>query len=81
MEAVYPPTSKRFAIKVLNKAQLLKEKMTQYAVIEKNALAILSSGNHPGIVRLYSAFHDSTSLCALSSVLLCRWYIEHRLQI
>ena len=43
--------------------------MTQYAVVEKNALAILSSGNHPGIVRLHSAFHDSTSLCA--SHLLC----------
>ncbi|KAF8524221.1 kinase-like domain-containing protein [Gautieria morchelliformis] len=56
------PTGTRYAIKVLNKAQLLKHKMSQYAVSEKNALAILSSVPHPGIVRLYSAFHDSTSL-------------------
>ena len=65
MEAVYSPTSKRYAIKILNKAQLLKHKMTKSATAEKNALAILSSGNHPGVVRLYSAFHDATSLCAL----------------
>ncbi|KAF8508732.1 AGC/PDK1 protein kinase, partial [Hysterangium stoloniferum] len=68
VEAVYPPTGRRYAIKVLNKAQLVKEKMTQSAVVEKNALALLSAGDHPGMVRLYSAFHDATSLYLVLSL-------------
>ncbi|KAF8586893.1 kinase-like protein [Ramaria rubella] len=68
VEAVHPPTSKVYAIKILNKAQLLKHKTTQSAVVEKNALALLSSEGHMGIVRLYSAFQDATSLYLVLSL-------------
>ncbi|RPD56019.1 kinase-like protein [Lentinus tigrinus ALCF2SS1-6] len=61
MEAVHTGTDKRYAVKILSKAQLIKQKKVKYATVEKDALAKLS-GTHPGIVKMYAAFQDETSL-------------------
>ncbi|KAF8510571.1 kinase-like protein [Hysterangium stoloniferum] len=64
MAAVYPPTKKTYAIKVIDKEPLIRKNLARIAGIEKAALATLSATNHPGIVRLYWAFHDQW-----------RWYL------
>lgn len=51
---------KEFAIKVLEKRHIIKEKKIKYVNIEKNTLNRLTE--HPGIVRLYYTFQDETSL-------------------
>lgn len=53
-------TLKEYAIKVLDKRHIIKEKKVKYVNIEKNTLNRL--GNHPGIVRLYYTFQDERSL-------------------
>ncbi|PHH61581.1 hypothetical protein CDD81_8162 [Ophiocordyceps australis] len=53
-------TLKEFAIKVLEKRHIIKEKKIKYVNIEKNTLNRLTE--HPGIVRLYYTFQDETSL-------------------
>ena len=65
MEASHVGTGKRFAVKILSKAQLIKQKKVKYASVEKDALAKLA-GTHPGIVRMHAAFQDETSLCESS---------------
>ena len=52
-----------YAIKMLDKRHLQKEKKVQYANSERACLTKLGAGNHPGIIRLYSAFQDASSLC------------------
>ena len=52
-----------YAIKMLDKRHLQKEKKVQYASSERACLTKLGAGNHPGIIRLYSAFQDASSLC------------------
>ncbi|RKP40018.1 phosphoinositide-dependent kinase-1, partial [Dimargaris cristalligena] len=49
----------RYAVKILDKRHIIKEKKTKYVNIEKNTLSRLS---HPLIVRLHYAFQDSTNL-------------------
>lgn len=49
-----------YAIKVLNKQHIHKEKKRKYVTIEKNTLNVL--GKHPGIVTLYYTFQDPKSL-------------------
>ncbi|KAI0642597.1 kinase-like domain-containing protein [Trametes meyenii] len=61
MEAVQTVTGKRYAVKILSKAQLIKQKKVKYANVEKDALAKLS-GNHPGFIKMHAAFQDETSL-------------------
>ncbi|KAI0739082.1 kinase-like domain-containing protein [Daedaleopsis nitida] len=61
MEAIHVGTSKRYAVKILSKSQLIKQKKVKYASVEKDALVKLSS-THPGIVKMYAAFQDDTSL-------------------
>ncbi|KAH9848376.1 kinase-like domain-containing protein [Lenzites betulinus] len=61
MEGVQVLTGKRYALKILSKAQLLKLKKVKYATIEKDTLAKLSGG-HPGVIRMHAAFQDETSL-------------------
>ncbi|KAI0332828.1 kinase-like protein [Cubamyces sp. BRFM 1775] len=61
MEAVQISTGKRYAVKILSKAQLIKQKKVKYANVEKDALAKLS-GLHPGFIRMHAAFQDETSL-------------------
>lgn len=53
-------TLKEFAIKVLEKRHIIKEKKIKYVNIEKNTLNRLTE--HPGIVRLYYTFQDEASL-------------------
>lgn len=53
-------TLKEYAIKVLDKWHIIKEKKVKYVDIEKNTLNRL--GEHPGVVRLYYTFQDDKSL-------------------
>ncbi|KAG0261844.1 pkb-activating kinase-like protein [Mortierella polycephala] len=48
-----------YAIKVLDKRHIIREKKVKYVNIEKNTLYRL---DHPGVVKLYSTFQDSSSL-------------------
>lgn len=53
-------TLKEYAIKILDKKHIIREKKVKYVNIEKDTLNRLTQ--HPGIVRLYYTFQDSTSL-------------------
>ena len=51
---------KEYAIKILDKRHIIKEKKVKYVNIEKDTLNRLT--DHPGIVRLYYTFQDERSL-------------------
>ena len=51
---------KEYAIKVLDKRHIIKEKKVKYVNIERDTLNRLT--DHPGIVRLYYTFQDERSL-------------------
>ncbi|CAJ2511054.1 Uu.00g066790.m01.CDS01 [Anthostomella pinea] len=53
-------TLKEYAIKVLEKKHIIKERKIKYVNIEKDTLNRLTE--HPGIVRLYYTFQDENSL-------------------
>ena len=53
-------TLKDYAIKVLDKKHIIKEKKVKYVNIEKDTLNRLT--DHPGVVRLYYTFQDERSL-------------------
>ncbi|OLL23983.1 Serine/threonine-protein kinase ksg1 [Neolecta irregularis DAH-3] len=53
-------TLKEYAIKILDKRHIIKEKKVKYVNIEKNTLNRL--GDHPGVVSLYYTFQDERSL-------------------
>ena len=53
-------THKEYAIKVLDKRHIIKEKKVKYVNIEKDTLNRLT--DHPGVVRLYYTFQDERSL-------------------
>jgi 3-phosphoinositide dependent protein kinase-1 len=53
-------TLKEYAVKVLDKRHIIKEKKIKYVGIEKDTLNRLT--DHPGIVRLYYTFQDEKSL-------------------
>ncbi|KAG4306110.1 hypothetical protein PORY_000098 [Pneumocystis oryctolagi] len=53
-------TSKEYAIKILDKRHIIKEKKVKYVYIEKDTLNKL--GNHPGVVQLYYTFQDERNL-------------------
>lgn len=53
-------TLREYAIKVLDKKHIIKEKKVKYVNIEKDTLNRLT--DHPGIVRLYYTFQDERSL-------------------
>lgn len=53
-------TLREYAVKVLDKRYIIKEKKVKYVNIEKNTLNRL--GDHPGIIRLYYTFQDEQSL-------------------
>ncbi|KAH3680456.1 hypothetical protein WICPIJ_008285, partial [Wickerhamomyces pijperi] len=59
-KAVDVQNKKLFAIKVLSKKHIVKEKKIKYVNIEKTTLNRL--GRHPGIVTLYYTFQDENSL-------------------
>ncbi|KAF8960326.1 AGC/PDK1 protein kinase [Flammula alnicola] len=64
IDAVYKKNKKHYALKVLNKAQLVKKKVIRSALVEKDALIALGTRPkiHPGVVRLHHCFQDSTHL-------------------
>ena len=51
---------KEYAIKVLDKRHIIKEKKVKYVNIERDTLNRLTE--HPGVVRLYYTFQDERSL-------------------
>jgi 3-phosphoinositide dependent protein kinase-1 len=53
-------TLKEYAVKVLDKKHIIKEKKVKYVNIERDTLNRLME--HPGIVRLYYTFQDTASL-------------------
>lgn len=53
-------SNREYAIKVLDKRHIIKEKKVKYVNIEKDTLNRLTE--HPGIVRLYYTFQDERSL-------------------
>lgn len=53
-------TLMEYAIKVLDKRHIIKEKKVKYVNIEKDTLNRLTE--HPGVVRLYYTFQDERSL-------------------
>ncbi|KAI9681578.1 MAG: pkb-activating kinase-like protein [Trizodia sp. TS-e1964] len=60
MAATDRQTLREYAIKVLDKRHIIKEKKVKYVNIEKDTLNQLT--DHPGIVRLYYTFQDERSL-------------------
>lgn len=62
--AVYRPSGREYAIKVVEKALLIRKKKEQVVLAEKSMLIRLGSG-HPGVVRLHWTFHDDWSYCEL----------------
>lgn len=60
MAATDRQTLQEYAIKVLDKKHIIKEKKVKYVNIEKDTLNKLT--NHPGVVRLYYTFQDMQSL-------------------
>ncbi|KAL8861868.1 MAG: hypothetical protein Q9178_001737 [Gyalolechia marmorata] len=60
MAATDRETGKEFAIKVLDKRHIIKEKKVKYVNVEKDTLNRLTE--HPGVVRLYYTFQDEKSL-------------------
>ncbi|KDR80094.1 hypothetical protein GALMADRAFT_242319 [Galerina marginata CBS 339.88] len=64
IDAVYKKNKKHYALKVLNKAQLVKKKVIRSALVEKDALIALGTkpNPHQGVVRLHHCFQDSTHL-------------------
>lgn len=60
MAATDRQTLREYAIKVLDKKHIIKEKKVKYVNIEKDTLNRLT--DHPGVVRLYYTFQDERSL-------------------
>ncbi|KAL9602703.1 MAG: hypothetical protein Q9219_001693 [cf. Caloplaca sp. 3 TL-2023] len=60
MAATDRETKKEFAIKILDKRHIIKEKKVKYVNVEKDTLNKLT--DHPGVVRLYYTFQDEKSL-------------------
>ena len=57
-------TGQKFAIKILEKRHIVKEKKVKYVQLEKDTLSRLK---HPLIIRLHATFQDASSLCMLIS--------------
>ena len=53
-------THKEYAVKILDKRHIIKEKKVKYVNIEKDTLNRLT--DHPGVVRLFYTFQDERSL-------------------
>ncbi|GAA5869524.1 hypothetical protein JCM1840_004447 [Sporobolomyces johnsonii] len=59
VRTVHPPY-RQYALKVLDKEHIKREKKTKYVLIERDTLKALDG--HPGVVRLYWTFQDAWSL-------------------
>ncbi|KAJ2989040.1 hypothetical protein NUW58_g3670 [Xylaria curta] len=62
-------THKEYAVKVLEKRHIIREKKVKYVNIEKDTLNRLTE--HPGIVRLYYTFQDENSLYYVLDLCAC----------
>jgi len=60
MAATDRQSGKEYAVKILNKRHIIKEKKVKYVNIEKDTLNRLT--DHPGVVRLYYTFQDEHQL-------------------
>lgn len=60
MVATARDTGKKYAVKILSKEYLIRQKKVKYVNIEKNTLQRLN--NSRGIIKLYFTFQDETSL-------------------
>lgn len=58
--------AKVYAIKILDKVHILKQKKQKYVGVEKEALSRLT--RHPGVITLYWTFQDQESLCEWKSM-------------
>ncbi|TPX46245.1 hypothetical protein SeLEV6574_g03318 [Synchytrium endobioticum] len=58
--ATEPASAQEYAVKVLDKRHIIKEKKVKYVSIEKDVLNRLN--DHPFVVKLYYTFQDSHSL-------------------
>lgn len=58
--ALHFPSNKKYAIKVLQKARVLRENKVNEVKMEKHILQLL---NHPFIIRLFCTFQDKENLC------------------
>lgn len=61
---VHPPY-RQYALKVLDKEHIKRERKTKYVLIERDTLKALDG--HPGVVKLWWTFQDEWSLCASAS--------------
>lgn len=57
---VHPPY-RQYALKVLDKEHIKRERKTKYVLIERDTLKALDG--HPGIIKLWWTFQDEWSLC------------------
>lgn len=57
-------TGREFAVKILDKKQIIKDRKIKYVNVEKD---VLERVNHPNIVHLYYTFQDVSSLCTTNS--------------
>jgi 3-phosphoinositide dependent protein kinase-1 len=55
-------TLRQYAIKILNKQHIIREKSEKYVTVEKLTLNRLGKNNHHGIIKLYYTFQDKNSL-------------------
>ena len=60
MTTVHPPY-RQYALKVLDKEHIKRERKTKYVLIERDTLKALDG--HPGIIKLWWTFQDEWSLC------------------
>jgi 3-phosphoinositide dependent protein kinase-1 len=58
-------SKKKYALKVLDKSHIIKEKKVQQVSREKEILSLLT---HPFFVKLYFTFQDKERLCILQSM-------------
>ena len=61
MLAVEAGTGREYAVKMLDKRHIIKEKKVKYVNVEKS---VLNRTNHAFIIRLFYTFQDQSSLCA-----------------
>ncbi|GJJ06133.1 hypothetical protein Clacol_000322 [Clathrus columnatus] len=61
MTALFPPTQKLYAVKIIDKEPLVRKNLTKIAAMERSSLTHLANGQHPSIVKLYWKFQDQWS--------------------
>jgi serine/threonine protein kinase len=60
VEAIYRLSGKAYALKILDKRHIVKEKKVKYVHVEKEALNLLA--DCPSVIRLHWTFQDQQSL-------------------